>query len=344
MVFDMTASTNSRKLMLINPEFPKDVTTTVIRGQTASATFEAKILEHGRPAEYTYQWFVDGVAVEGATDFSFTKDDLTDSATYSVYCEVSNKKGTVATRVATLDVTQLYTPTLDPNYPQNITIAIHNSITCKVAFTEEGNPAECTYQWYKDGSAISGATKSSYTFTPTDAATIKLYCEVTNSVGIVRSRTATVNVTYLYLFNSGDQCTDITGGWTADSTSKTGSDSGAPTITITDVMQIYRAASSSKKRGSVYPNQNYIDFTKYKTLCAVTTTQSAQGECMMNITTKSGSGYESGVIANLNLANTAAGTWSLDVTSINKSAYFYISTVASDDKSVDCRIKQLYLK
>ncbi len=344
MVFDMTASTNSRKLMLINPEFPKDVTTTVIRGQTASATFEAKILEHGRPAEYTYQWYVNGTTVEGATGESYTMDNLTDSATYSVYCEVSNKKGTVATRVATLDVTQLYTPTLDPNYPQNITIAIHNSITCKVAFTEEGNPAECTYQWYKDGSAISGATNSSYTFTPTDAATIKLYCEVTNSVGIVRSRTATVNVTYLYLFNSGDQCTDITGGWKADSTSKTGSDSGAPTITITDVMQIYRAASSSKKRGSVYPNKNYIDFTKYKTLCAVTTTQSAQGECMMNITTKSGSGYESGVIANLNLANTAAGTWSLDVTSINKSAYFYISTVGSDGKSVNCSIKQLYLK
>ena len=344
MVFDMTASTNSRKLMLLNPEFPKDINTTVIRGQTVSATFEAKILEHGRPADYTYQWYVNGAAVEGATGESYTKDDLTDAATYSVYCEVTNKKGTVATRVATLDVTQLYTPTLDPNYPQNVTIAIHNSTTCKVAFAEEGNPAECTYQWYKDGTAISGATESSYSFTPTALGTINLYCTVTNSIGTVTSRTATVAVTPVYLFNSGDQCTDITGGWKADNTSKTGEDQGAPTLTITDVMNIYRAASSSKKRGSVYPNKNYIDFTKYKALRAVITTQAAQGECMMNITTKSGSGYESGVIANLNLASKAAGTWSIDLSSVNKSAYFYISTVGSDGKSVNCSIKQIYLE
>lgn len=201
MVFDMTASTNSRKLMLINPEFPKDVTTTVIRGQTASATFEAKILEHGRPAEYTYQWYVNGNPVQGATDAVYIRDVSEDSDSEKVYCAVSNKKGTLNTRVANLTV--LYTPVLDENYPSDATLESGNSVTCEAIIKEAGNPAEYTYQWYKDDVAIEGATSSTYTYETTKAGTTSLHCVVSNSVGSVTTRKATITAEYFYIFKDG---------------------------------------------------------------------------------------------------------------------------------------------
>ena len=190
MVFDMTASTNSRKLMLLNPEFPKDITTIVTRGQTASVTFEAKILEHGRPADYTYQWYVNETPVQGATDAVYIRDVSESSDSEKVYCAVSNKKGTLNTRVANLTV--LYTPVLNESYPSNATVDTGKSVTCSVTIKEDGNPASYTYQWYKNGSKISGATSSSYTFTPNAVGSTTFYCEVTNSAGTVTSRTATI--------------------------------------------------------------------------------------------------------------------------------------------------------
>ena len=86
----------------------------------------------------------------------------------------------------------LKSPILDDNYPKNETVSIHNSITSEVVISTEGYPASYTYQWYKDGNAVSGATSSSYTFTPTTVGTITLYCEVTNKAGTVISRTATI--------------------------------------------------------------------------------------------------------------------------------------------------------
>lgn len=257
MVFDMTASTNSRKLMLINPEFPKDVTTTVIRGQTASATFEAKILKHGRPAEYTYQWYVNGTTAEGATGENYTMDNLTDSATYSVYCEVTNKKGTVRTRTATLEVEQYYTPVLNSNYPANVAIENGKSVTCEVMIATDGNPKDYTYQWYKNGSAVSGATGSSYTFTPGTTEKPNVYCEVTNSAGTVTSRTATITVIQ-YLYKEGDLCSGVSGGW---NTVK--ADNGTITFKEGYINKTY--STVEKRYTSIYSGKA-IDVTNYDKL------------------------------------------------------------------------------
>ena len=61
-------------------------------------------LVDGKPAEYTYQWYVNNSAVSGATSSTYTKTGLTSVDTYSVYCNVTNKAGTVKSRVATLAV------------------------------------------------------------------------------------------------------------------------------------------------------------------------------------------------------------------------------------------------
>lgn len=194
---------DSYKLPILDENYPQDASVSVIKGNTTSATFNVMIAEPGSPAVYTYQWYVNGSPVIGATGSTYTRSGLSATATYSVYCEVTNKKGTVTSRVAELNVTQLYTPVLDTSYPQNGTVELGESVTSKVTISTAGNPASYTYQWYKNGVAVSGATGSTYTFTPTEVGTTTVYCKITNSAGTVTSRTATITVTELYLYNNG---------------------------------------------------------------------------------------------------------------------------------------------
>ena len=191
------------RLPILNESYPKDISTTVIKGNTVSATFIIEILEHGNPADYTYQWYVNGSAVSGANGVVYTKSDLSTTATYNIYCEITNKAGAVISRVATLNVTQIYTPVLNSSYPTDATVVPGSTVTSEVLISTAGNPDSYTYQWYANGSAVSGATGSSYTFTPTDVGTTTLYCEVANSVGTVTSRTATITANYLYLYKDG---------------------------------------------------------------------------------------------------------------------------------------------
>lgn len=91
------------ELPVLNSSYPKDVT--ILESASGSATFHVQIDTAGKPAEYTYQWYVNGSKVSGATTASYTKKSLTSAATYSVYCVITNKAGSVTSRQATLTVT-----------------------------------------------------------------------------------------------------------------------------------------------------------------------------------------------------------------------------------------------
>lgn len=90
------------KLPVLNPAYPQDVT--IVASANGSATFGVAISEPGNPAEYTYKWYRGGSVIAGATGSSVTISGLTAAQTDTVYCEVTNKAGTVTSRVAALTV------------------------------------------------------------------------------------------------------------------------------------------------------------------------------------------------------------------------------------------------
>lgn len=243
---------------VLDNSYPKDVTTTVIKGNTISATFSVNISEQGYPDTYTYQWYRNDTVVSGATGSTYTISGISDTVNYSIYCVVGNKAGNVTSRTATMSITQLYTPVLNSSYPANQTVEIDQSVTSKVSISTAGNPASYTYQWYKNGSKVSGATSSSYTFTPTVIGSTTLYCEVTNSAGVVKSRTATISCTKYYIVKDG-----------TIKVSK--SYSGMTASTSSGILTLQQATSVS---GEVcYANFGPVDLTNYKTLKAIVTAQ-----------------------------------------------------------------------
>lgn len=106
-------------------------------------------------------------------------------------------------------------PVLNPNFPADFSCMTNNGThTFNVEFAEHGYPADYTYKWYWDGSLLDWATKETCTVSLAHgASTHTIYCEVTNKAGTVRSRTATLTLTQAYLFNWGDHCDAVTGGW-----------------------------------------------------------------------------------------------------------------------------------
>jgi hypothetical protein len=86
-----------KTLPILNANFPADVS--VEYG--GSASFKVEIATDGYPAEYTYRWYVDDVAVVDATNTEFEANGLSEGS-HSIRCDVTNKAGTVQSRTATL--------------------------------------------------------------------------------------------------------------------------------------------------------------------------------------------------------------------------------------------------
>jgi hypothetical protein len=77
--------------------------------------------------------------------------------------------------------------------PTSASILVGQSVT--FTSTPSGGYPPYSYQWYLDGNPVSGATSSSWAYSPTSASTHTVYLKVTDNNGnIVQSATATVNV------------------------------------------------------------------------------------------------------------------------------------------------------
>jgi len=157
---------------------------TVVAGSNVSFTVTA-----AGNGTLTYQWFKNGVAMPGATTptLTFAAAAASDAASYTVV--VSNAASSVTSSGAVLTV--LIAPGIT-SVPASATVVQGSA----AAFTVVASgTAPLTYQWLKNGVALSGAISNVLTLSPAttnDAGNYSVI--VTNSVGAITSASATLTV------------------------------------------------------------------------------------------------------------------------------------------------------
>lgn len=110
-------------------------------------------------------------------------------------------------------------PVLSAAYPADVTMwGEGGNAVFKVEIEKEGRPSAYTYQWFRNGTPVSGAAGAACTFTNlTKAGTDSVYCVVTNGAGSVVSRIAALTVkspvmTYTYT-GEHEEIDDGNGDW-----------------------------------------------------------------------------------------------------------------------------------
>ncbi len=156
-------------------------------GQTATFSVTA-----GGSAPLGYQWRSNGTDIAGATSSSYTTPALQlsdDGTEYTVV--VSNSAGTKTSDAATVTVTPIR-PSITA---QPSSVSVGEGQPAMFSVTATGS-ATLTYQWKRDGNAISGATSASYTYPAATQADdgAQFTVTVTNGGGSVTSDPATLHI------------------------------------------------------------------------------------------------------------------------------------------------------
>lgn len=163
------------------------VSVTVIEGKSASFSVAAS-----GSATLSYQWRKGGSAISGATSatFSIAAVAASDAGSYDVV--VSNSAGSVTSSAAILSVTSSSGAPTITTQPASQSVAAGASATFSVAAS---GSAPLSYQWRKDGTAIAGATATTYTIAAVTVSNAGNYdVVVSNSAGSVTSNAGTLSV------------------------------------------------------------------------------------------------------------------------------------------------------
>ena len=184
---NVAATNNPPPVMPSITTQPTNQTVTV--GQTATFMVVAT-----GTAPLSYQWQENGTAISGATSASYTTAATSSSdngAKFQVV--VSNSAGSVTSNAATLTVNAAAVTPSITTQPVNQTVTAGQTATFMVVAT---GTAPLSYQWQKNGTAISGATSASYTTPATTSSDngAQFVVVVSNSAGSVTSNAATLSV------------------------------------------------------------------------------------------------------------------------------------------------------
>lgn len=238
------------------------VATTVTVGQPATFTVAATSVP-----PISYQWLRNGVNIPGATSASYTipATDMVDNGA-GFRCSLSNSGGSVLSNQVTLTVLRV-APTI-VTAPVSQTVNWGQPATFTVA---AGGTDPLSYQWRKNGSALSGATSASYTL-PAAATTdnnATFACVVTNSAGSVTSALATLTVTNIApIFTAQPNQPNVFEG---ENAAFTVAATGTPTVTYQwrrNGVNISGATAATYTRTAVPYTDNGAVFT-----CAATNAQ-----------------------------------------------------------------------
>jgi hypothetical protein len=145
-------------------------------------------------APLSYQWKKNGASISGATASSYTTPATTTNdsgSTFSVM--VSNSAGNVTSSVATLTVNAAPVAPTITTQPVNQTVTAGQTATFTVTVT---GTAPLSYQWYRNGAAVAGATSASYTTGPTTSSDngAQFTVMVANTAGTATSTPATLTI------------------------------------------------------------------------------------------------------------------------------------------------------
>lgn len=161
----------------------------ILAGQTATFNVAAT-----GTAPMTYQWKKNGSAISGAISSTFTTPAETTADNNAQFtAEVSNTAGNATSNAAMLTVTSATVAPAITTQPASQTVIAGKTASFTVGAT---GTAPLTYQWSKNGAAISGATSSTYT-TPAETATdnnAKFTVAVSNTAGNATSNAAILTV------------------------------------------------------------------------------------------------------------------------------------------------------
>lgn len=182
----------------------------------ASVTFSVTVAGSG---SVTYQWSKDGTAIPGATGSSLTLSNVQSSNAGNYTVVITNANGSVTSSVAALSVgTTTPDTTSAPTFemqPVGVAVAPGQAL---VLYGQASGLPSVTYQWVKDGQAVSGATSATYYVPRASASDAGSYVlRATTAAGTVSSTPAVVAITNAAppAFLSLSMRTMIQGGQTA---------------------------------------------------------------------------------------------------------------------------------
>jgi alpha-tubulin suppressor-like RCC1 family protein len=158
----------------------------VAAGHSASFT----VIAAGTPTP-AYQWFFDGRAIVGANAPVYKIERVGNDNTGTYWVEVSNVIGSVSSESVSL---VLDLPPVVTRQPVSQNIYEGDTLSLNVTVSNE-SASQLSYQWYRDGTAILGATEASYSLPDVRVSQGGAYDVVVfNSAGFIRSAKAIVNV------------------------------------------------------------------------------------------------------------------------------------------------------
>jgi hypothetical protein len=264
---------------------------------------------------YTYQWFRNGTAIAGATSATY-EAGLSGSYTVSITLGPNN---------AVSDPVQV---TVNPSPTATITPAGSTSIPTGGSVVLNGSTCTgCSYQWFLNGVAISGATSSSYTATAAGTYELEVFngCYAVSSPVVVSStscaittNTNSINATcnasngsasvsvsggtapYTYLWNNGNNTANINNVA-----------AGSYTVTVTDANNCssVRTVTVSSTNTTLTATSNTQNASCGSTNGSATVSPT-NGTAPYSFAWSTGSNQQS-------ISNLAAGSYTVSITDAN---------------------------
>ena len=170
---------------------PTVTTQPLSKSATTGASVSFSVVIKSGTAPNTYQWRRSGFLIAGATDATYTIDSVSADNAGSYDVLIANHLGSITSAAATLTVSPPSPPSITT---QPVSRSAVTGGTATFSVTATGTDP-MKYQWRKDGTAITGATTSTISFSNLQTEQLGSYTvDVSNSLGSVTSSAASLSV------------------------------------------------------------------------------------------------------------------------------------------------------